>query len=370
MKKLFRKIHLWLSVPFGIIISLICFSGAMLVFEKEITESINSKLFFVEKVEDKSLPVDTLVQIASASLDKGVEITGVTLFSDPRRAAQISLSKPRRASLYIDQYSGQIKGNYKRLPFFDTMFKMHRWLMGSSRSADGGIGLGKLIVGISTLMFVIVLLSGVVIWWPRNKKMLVNRISIQFKKGWKRLLYDLHVAAGIYATLLLLAMALTGLTWSFQWYRNGFYTLFGVETVQSTAHNTEQKKSGKEHNKKDDNNNYHHWQTVYEQLALKNSDYKQITISNGSASVSFDKMGNQRAADKYIFNPSSGEITAAELYNEQSNSKKIRGWIYSVHVGSWGGIITRILTFLSALLGATLPLTGYYLWIKRILQKK
>ena len=126
MKKLFRKIHLWLSVPFGIIISLICFSGAMLVFEKEITESVNYKLFFVEKVEDKSLPVDTLVQIASASLDKGVEVTGVTLFSDPRRAAQISLSKPRRASLYIDQYSGQIKGNYKRLPFFDTMFKMHR----------------------------------------------------------------------------------------------------------------------------------------------------------------------------------------------------------------------------------------------------
>ena len=37
MKKIFRQIHLWLSVPFGLIISLICFSGAMLVFENEVT---------------------------------------------------------------------------------------------------------------------------------------------------------------------------------------------------------------------------------------------------------------------------------------------------------------------------------------------
>ena len=49
---------------------------------------------------------------------------------------------------------------------------------------------------------------------------------------------------------------------------------------------------------------------------------------------------------------------------------KIRGWIYSVHVGSWGGMLTRLLTFIAALIGATLPLTGYYLWIKRNLEKE
>ena len=35
MKKIFRTLHLWLSVPFGLLVSLICFSGAMLVFENE-----------------------------------------------------------------------------------------------------------------------------------------------------------------------------------------------------------------------------------------------------------------------------------------------------------------------------------------------
>ncbi|MDE5947315.1 MAG: PepSY domain-containing protein, partial [Prevotella sp.] len=45
----------------------------------------------------------------------------------------------------------------------------------------------------------------------------------------------------------------------------------------------------------------------------------------------------------------------------------VRSAVYTVHVGSWGGLLTRIVTFLAALLGTTLPLTGYYLWIRRLL---
>ncbi|MGG6549019.1 UNVERIFIED_CONTAM: PepSY domain-containing protein, partial [Prevotella sp. 15_C9] len=52
------------------------------------------------------------------------------------------------------------------------------------------------------------------------------------------------------------------------------------------------------------------------------------------------------------------------------NSGKIRGWIYSVHVGSWGGMLTRILTFVAALIGASLPLTGYYLWIRKKIKRR
>ncbi len=47
MKKAFRKIHLWLSVPFGVIITLICFSGAMLVFENEIMQMTHRHLYYV-----------------------------------------------------------------------------------------------------------------------------------------------------------------------------------------------------------------------------------------------------------------------------------------------------------------------------------
>ncbi len=233
MKKLFRQIHLWLSVPFGLIITVICFSGAALVFENEVMELCRPNLHPVEKVETAPPPTGKMV--------------------------------------------GK-KGRRERAPFFRTMFRLHRWLLDSK--PEGGIFWGKMIVGTVTLMFVLILVSGVVIWWPRTKKALKNSLKIVTGKGAHRFLYSLHVAGGMYALLFLLAMALTGLTWSFLWYRTGFYNLFGLDVTQRA------------------------------------------------------------------------------------------GWIFSVHVGSWGGMTTRILSFLAALLGATLPLTGYYLWIRRLYRSK
>lgn len=64
------------------------------------------------------------------------------------------------------------------------------------------------------------------------KKALKNSLKIVAGKGWRRFWYDLHVAGGMYTLIFLLAMALTGLTWSFSWYRTGFYKVFGVETMQ------------------------------------------------------------------------------------------------------------------------------------------
>ncbi|MDC7179378.1 PepSY-associated TM helix domain-containing protein [Bacteroides cellulosilyticus] len=381
MRKIFRNIHLWLSVPFGILITLICFSGAALVFEKEVMELCHRELYFVKKVEAAPLPMEQLMTKVAATLPDSVSVTGVNISSDPERAYQVTLSKPRRASMYVDQYTGEITGKYERAPFFNFMFRMHRWLLDSMKQ-DGGIFWGKMIVGTSTLMFVFVLISGVVIWWPRTRKALKNSLKIVANKGWRRFWYDLHVAGGMYALVFLLAMALTGLTWSFQWYRTGFYKTFGVEVQPSMGHGNAAAnataKGGKRDGKPEGREGrgahryspYTNWQQVYEQLAEANPDYKQISVSDGSASVAVPRFGNQRGTDRYKFNPRNGEITETTLYKDLDNSGKIRGWIYSVHVGSWGGMLTRILTFVAALIGASLPLTGYYLWIRKKIKRR
>ena len=225
MKKLFRQIHLWLSVPFGLLISIICFSGAALVFENEIMEWCQPELYYVKKVEASPLPMDTLLSKVTETLPDSVSVTGVSVASNPERAYQVTVSPGRRASIYVDQYTGEVKGKYERVAFFNTMFKLHRWLLDSMKP-DGGIFWGKIIVGTSTLMFVFVLISGIVVWWPRTKKVLKNSLKITIHKGWRRFWYDLHVAGGMYTLIFLLAMALTGLTWSFSWYRTGFYKVF------------------------------------------------------------------------------------------------------------------------------------------------
>lgn len=399
MKKIFRKIHLWLSVPFGLIITLVCFSGAMLVFENEVNEWFRRDLYYVETVKESPLPMDKLLEKVATTLPDSVSVTGVSISSDPGRAYQVSLSKLRRASLYVDQYTGEVKRKSERSGFFMFMFRMHRWLLDSMNPGNEGIFWGKMIVGVSTLLLVFVLISGIVIWWPRTRKALKNSLKITATKGWRRFWYDLHVAGGMYALIFLLAMALTGLTWSFPWYRTAFYKVFGVEVQQRVAQGHEQKsdaqkrdtklaahrekkregnevrkgeRSGRPENNHSDmysvTSPFVYWQEIYDKLRRQNPEYKQISISSGTASVSFNRFGNQRASDRYSFNTDNGEFTETSLYQHQDKSGKIRGWIYSVHVGNWGGMFTRILTFIAALLGAALPLTGYYLWIKRLIK--
>lgn len=407
MSKFFRKLHLWVSIPFGIVITMTCFTGAMLVFETEITALCNRGMTTVEPGE-KPLPLELLVEKVEQSLDNGVEVTGVSVSPDPSEAYKVNLSKPRRAAVYVNQYTGEVKGRYERLPFFDVMRRLHRWLM-DSRPNDGGIFWGKMIVGASTLAFVTILITGLVIWWPRNRKMLRNRVKVVASKGWNRFWHDLHVTGGFYALLLLLAMALTGLTWSFEWYRDGFYSMFGEQVAQNDVKPSREKKVAAQKAEPvipvdsirtetfgeavvlvdaatsatvqadaatgatiqaSEEQQCRPWQQALENVLARNPSFETITVSNGVVSVAPAGFGNKRAGDKYRFNESTGEITSVELYANAALRSKATGWVRTIHVGSWGGAFSKTLYFLAALLGATLPLTGYYLWIKRLYGKR
>ena len=384
MKKALRKIHLWLSVPTGIIITLVCFSGAMLVFEKEITEAIKPELYFVKEAKGEPIPMQQLMEKVEETLPDSVSISGVTVFADSTRTYQVSLSKPRRASIYVNQYTGEVTGRSERLPFFDTMFHLHRWLLGSSS------GVGKLLTGLCTLVLVFILVTGILMWLTNRNKPLKASLAIHVTKGWGRFWHDLHVAGGIYTTIFLLAMALTGLTWSFSWYRTGFYACFGVESSEKGGAHGEGGNSHGEgrgsrgegrYSHGDGRNNhegkrgegrgfhrrspYRHWDDVLNEVALKNPGYQQITLKPEVAEVVSEGRLSMRAADKYSYDRRSGEITDVQLYSAGKKDTKVRSGVYMVHTGSWGGIITRILNFLAAFIGATLPLTGYWLWFRR-----
>ena len=383
MIKIFHKIHLWLSVPFGIIITLICFSGAMLVFEPDITRIIRSEVYYATSSEGKPLPMDVLMEKVKATLPDSVSITGITVFADKDRTYQVNLSKPRRASMFIDQYSGNITGKYERIGFFSIMFKLHRWLLDSSNPHGGGLKIGKLIVGVSTCIFVIALISGVVIWWPRVRNGLRRSLAITAKNGWSGFWKSLHIAGGMYALVLVLAMALTGLTWSFGWYRSAFYAVCGVEYIprnhngqnannNQDSHNAHGIKRERIDDGKEDietwrqHSEFGHWQQFYDELKIQNPDAPQITIGIEKATVKLGSMGNGRASDSYVYKNRTEAISPSAKYADSDPADKLRGWIYSIHTGSFGGMTTRIMWFFASILGASLPITGYYMWIRRL----
>lgn len=156
MYSVIRKVHLWLAVPFGVLIFVICLTGLILLFE------------------------------------------------------------PAHAQ------------GSQRPEFFLDVMRLHRWLM-DAPAQKGMMTTGKMIVGISVIAFVLILISGIVLWWQRARHGIRKNLRIVTSKGWFPMIDTLHVAGGIYTVAFLLVMALTGLTWSFGWYRTWFNAIFGIE---------------------------------------------------------------------------------------------------------------------------------------------
>lgn len=369
MKKIFKKIHLWLSVPFGLIISIICLTGATLVFEKELTRAGNPHLYTVEYKEgSKPLKPSEIIARISQQTGDTLKISSLQVAGNPKEAWMVSFTNAGQRQLSVNPYSGEINGWVEGNSFFQTVRKLHRWLL-DAPAQKGASSTGKTIVGITPLLMVVILISSIVLWWPRTRKSLQNRLKVSCTKGSFRFWYDSHVSLGFYVTIFLLVMALTGLTWSFRWYRTGFYALFGASTEQpkqsAPAHEDNNKKEKKN---EPERLNYLAWDAALAELQNRYETYGTIQLSKNSAQVI--QSGKQKG-DTASFDIHTGNITEIKVYNidEQPMSNKMKGLIYSLHTGQWGGMFTRIIYFLSAFIGGILPLTGYYLWIKRINRK-
>ena len=358
MKKILSKIHLYLSIPVGLVISITCLTGAAMVLDKDIHRLFNTDLYEVEEVKTEALPIDELTDHLLSQFPEGERVEKVQIFRDHSSSYQFSL-KEAAGLFFVNQYTGDLLGNhdfFRKGGFYRTMFHTHRWLMNYNRDFSWG----KQIVGISTLLLVFIIISGFFIWLPRGIYSLKKGLSINVRRGWRRFWYDLHVAGGVYIGGGLLVLALTGLMWSFSWYRPMVFSMFGVEVSERGRQKKEDEKTIK----------YEHWGRVLKEVQQKEDKIESILLSDGEAYVYNRKYGNNRAYDKYNFNKDSGTIEKIEPYLSRPESSRFMGWVYAIHVGSWGGMASKMLTFIISLLGGILPITGYYLWFKKKFKKK
>lgn len=381
MKKVFLKLHLWIAFPLGLIITVICLSGAILAFRTEIEEAIYFERYFLNTQTEGAEKLSLAQLRILLEVRLGEPVSGFTIPADTTRNYTAMLTSNPRALVYVNPYTGDVIGRSDTNSFFNTMLSLHRWLLNPA--------VGKPIVGYTTLLFVVILFTGIFIVFPNSRKKWKRILTVHLRKGWKRFWHDLHINAGMWATIVLLTLALTGLTWSFHWYNAAFYCVLGVEAPAPRGHAPHQRGQASpqreqtaerlqtspqrgQRQEKDSSRtatsppNRAHWDALIYKIKHDNPNFKLIAIRDGAISVTQHKrFGNSRATDTYSFDATTGEITAYVPYANQPRTNKIRGWIYSIHVGSWGGLFSKIITCFAALIGASLPLTGYYIFYKK-----
>lgn len=95
MKVFFRRIHLYLGLAAGLIITISSLTGALLVFEKELTETFNHDRYYVQPVGAR-LPLDKLAAMVKEQVP-GAGIARIQVFADPERSAQVLLDESKKA---------------------------------------------------------------------------------------------------------------------------------------------------------------------------------------------------------------------------------------------------------------------------------
>jgi uncharacterized iron-regulated membrane protein len=224
-KKIIGWLHLWLGLASGLVIVIISITGCLFVFQKEFSELKYKNVFFIPRGETGILPLQQLQEIAQQALGKNQPVNDITVWKDPKRAWEFMAYKENDTALtyfgameyyrsaFLNPYTGQVTGirNYKT-DFFQIVKYLHWSLLLNDRY-------GQPIVGWSTVIFVVMLITGLVLWWPRkwNRAARKRSFSIRWKGRFRRVNYDLHNVPGFYFYIPALILALTGLVYAFQW---------------------------------------------------------------------------------------------------------------------------------------------------------
>lgn len=394
MKVFFRTIHLYLSLAAGVIIFCSCLTGTMLVFEKEIQQTLNPQRYFV-KPQDKRLPLNALTAGALKQIPKS-KLATVTVYDDPERTVEVALIVPEKKdkkpaalpkaerhagvkgkkevkpkdaersnlTAFVNPYTGKVVAQYnRRQTFLYSVEMFHRYLLGGKNS------LGDWVISISTLFFLGILITGAILWWPKTKAIMKQRLKIKWDGSGKRLTHDLHIVTGFYTSIFLIIISASGLVMTFKWANNTLFFLTNSKVVAKedikaplsvyqpgiSAISSE---------------------TAVSSLGDKiaNAESYIVRYPKDTAAVyTFNvlKKGSiELATDTYYIDQYSGKVAGSALYADKSLGQRIRGVIKPIHTGSIYGWPTQVLAFIITLVSLIFPVTGVMMWLNRIRKKK
>lgn len=373
-KSLFRKavewLHLWLGLVSGIIVVIISITGCLFVFQQEVNDVYYKKALFVTPQSSPVLPLSELRQKAQAALGADKPATYITTYTDPNRAWEFSCyagndtaityfgSIQYYESVMVNPYTGAVTGriDYKN-NFFSIVKYIHWSLLLNTKY-------GQPIVGWSTFIFVILLITGLIMWWPKkwSKAARQQSFKIKWNASFKRVNYDLHNVLGFYAMLIALVIAMTGMVWAFTWFEATVYVAASgstqapvIKTVQSVKNNNEVADANP-------------LDIAYNKAVSTFKGARRIGVSPASSPEGVHYISGYRSNEVYYgrdelqFDQYSGELLNRRTDKDKNRGERLLDMNYDIHVGAIGGLPGKIIAFIVSLICASLPLTGFYIW--------
>lgn len=375
-KSLFRRIsnwlHLWLGLFSGIVVFVVCFTAAIWTFRDEIV------LVFtpgqqVEKMGHPFLkPSELKRAVIKLTKDSASKDFGRLYSLDYRGGNKscILTYGPDTAGnyhdLYINPYTGKIL--YHRVNE-DGVSRFNDFLRAGHRFFWLPRPFGSYFVGTNCLLFLITLITGFIWWYPAKwtKSTRDKSFKIKWKANWKRVNIDLHNVLGFYTVIITIILTVTGIVFTFRWFDDGYHWLItGGKPRLEHPH------------KGISDTTLLRPYFVYpdDEIWRRFTEYQNVRINYPKEAKDVYTVylnpttGHNDLTTWYGLDQNSLAIVSRSSFENTSMGQKIYRANFDIHVGTIGGLPTKILASFASLVGASLPVTGFIIWYNRKWGKK
>ncbi|MBV7530024.1 PepSY domain-containing protein [Chitinophaga sp. sic0106] len=368
LKKTILKIHSWLGLLSGLVVFILGITGCIYAFIDELKPVFYHDRMYVEVPADaQRLPMSVIREKAQQAMGEEYKLQLAEIPLGANRSVSFRTLKVNPEGLsyatymeyfyriYVNPYNGKIlKIENSKWEFFNTIVNLHISLL-------LGPNIGTTIVNWSVIIFVVLLISGIVLWWPNNKAAAKQRLRFKWKDTtrWKRKNYDLHNILGFYAMLVLLIIAITGLVISYQWVSNGVQwianggkTIAAPPPVMSDTTIADAYSLDKI------------LHDAVKQAPTGTTFFIGIPKDTKLPVHVFARNDNKPLykATRMQYDQHAAAMLTKTTFATMNNGERINAMNYDIHVGAVLGIPGKILAFLASLIAASLPVTGIYIW--------
>jgi uncharacterized iron-regulated membrane protein len=360
------QIHLWLGLSSGLVVCFLGITGCILAFQVEI-ENATQPYRFVEVQQKPLLPPSEIQKITDKILpNKEAHSVG---YQDGKSSivTYYSLTDTYFWTVFVDPYTGEVlKVKDMSQDFFRQVINGHYYLWLPE-------DIGQPILTTATMMFAFLLISGLVLWWPKNRAASKKRFTVKWNAKWRRVNYDLHNVVGFYLTWVMIFLALTGMVMGFQWFAKTTYWMASggkamipfTESVSKSASNPTLVAMAKGKAPAQD--------MLWAKARAERPGFK--------GNMDVHPPHAKDAAIELAINPDPGTFWKADYlfydrytleemkvdhmfgkFDEASTADKIARMNFDLHVGAVLGLPGKILAFCGSLVAASLPITGFLIW--------
>lgn len=332
--------------PFLIVVAA---TGGLYIFKDELEAFVYPGVTYVEPTAER-VPYEEQLATARAAVPTMPRVALMQIFANPRRATSIGMFGDKFQYSYVDPYRGNFLGGIGNNGFFDIVLKLHRTMfLGTT---------GRIIVELTTCWTIVLVVTGVYLWWPRKWNQLWGVWLPRLRKKPYVVLRDLHVVFGVYTGILAIVIALTGLLYSYTW-----GTAFTNAYLKTEANDMFSKPmlckspAGAKELPLD----------RFIEIGKEKMPGKTLTVwfpraENAVYMVFGSSSYGPQVQEMLFIDRATGEVLD-HRYNHQTKLLFwIGSWNYPLHVGSILGMPSKLVWLATCVILMTSPITGVVMW--------